>query len=166
MEKTLVIYDPDIRYGERLMQYVNEKAERYGLCALAISQENVLLEYLKETTAELLLCEEGLAGRTDFSEGCRQLYRLSSAPPPEKDLFTVSKYQSVEQMMRKLLAGQLQEQRRMLQQRVLEKLDYSREVSDEELLKILEELLLEMRQATELTEAESKRPRSCNLSIE
>ena len=39
MEKTLVIYDPDTLYGERLMQYVNEKAERYGLCALAISGE-------------------------------------------------------------------------------------------------------------------------------
>lgn len=156
MEKTLVIYDPDTLYGERLMQYVNEKAERYGLCALAISEENVLEEHLQETATDLLLCEEGLAGRADFSGNCGQLYRLSAAPPPEKDMFTVSKYQSVEQMMRKLLAGQLQEQRRSLQQQVLEKLDYSREVSDEELLRILEELLVGMRLETELTEAESR----------
>lgn len=156
MEKTLVIYDPDTLYGERLMQYVNEKTERYGLCALAISEENVLEEHLQEKATDLLLCEEGLAGRADFSGNCGQLYRLSAAPPPEKDMFTVSKYQSVEQMMRKLLAGQLQEQRRSLQQQVLEKLDYSREVSDEELLRILEELLAGMRLETELTEAESR----------
>ena len=89
MEKTLVIYDPDIRYAEQLMQYVNEKTERYGLCALAISQEHALQEYLKERTADLLLCEEGCAGRNDFSARCGQTYRLSVAPPPEKDLFTV-----------------------------------------------------------------------------
>lgn len=152
MEKALAIFDSDKLYAERLAEYINEKSDIYGLRTVVFERESVLTEYLQETRPEFLLCEEEAEKRQSFENWCGRVYRLSASPPPEKDIYTISKYQSAEQIMRKLLAGQLQGVRQHVLDRVLEQLDYSKEVSDEELLQMVEEILRE-EQGT-LTEAE------------
>lgn len=155
MEKRLAIYDPDYLYGMRLAAYINGKKDYSEVCAIAFETEEDLTKYLEHTVPEILLCAEEFSERKGYEGKCGQLYRLSFAPPPEKDQYTISKYQSAEQIMKKLLAGRLQEVRRELQEKVLEALDYSREISDEELLRIVEDVL--NREAGTLSEEERGR---------
>lgn len=141
MEKALVIFDSDKLYAEHLAEYINGKRDVYGLNAVVFDNENRLAEYLREMKPEFLLCSETEEKNQEFENRCGQLYRLSVAPPPEKDMYTISKYQSAEQIMKKLLAGQLQGLRRHVLDKVLERLDYSKEVSDEELLQLVDDIL-------------------------
>lgn len=155
MEKRLVIYDPDYLYGIRLADYINGKKDDSDVCAIAFETEEDLTKYLEHTVPEILLCAEEFTEKKGYEERCGQLYRLSLAPLPEKDQYTIAKYQSAEQIMKKLFAERLQEVRRELQEKVLEALDYSREISDEELLRIVEEVL--DREAGMLSEEERGR---------
>jgi len=140
MKQRLAIYDTDRLYSGRLTEYINEKPDVYGLSAVAFESERALQEYMETSMPEYLLCGEN-AVRAEYDSLCGQLYLLSSSPPPEKDLRTISKYQSAEQILKKLMAGQLLQLRKRLQEKVLEALDYSREISDDELLRIVEEVL-------------------------
>ena len=155
MEKALAIFDTDELYAERLAEYINDKTERYGVKAQAFVSEQVLRDYLRETGPEFLLCTETVENGMGTDGFCGQHYRLSAAPPPEKDAYTISKFQSAAQIMRKLMSGQLQGMRRRILDQVLERMDYSREVSDEELLELVEEVLEETRDEG-LTGAERK----------
>lgn len=140
MKQRLAIYDTDRLYSGRLTEYINEKSDIYGLSAIAFESERALQEYMQTSVPEYLLCGEDVVG-AGYDSLCGQLYLLSSSPPPEKDLRTISKYQSAEQILKKLMAGQLLQLRKVLQEKVLEALDYSREISDDELLRIVEEVL-------------------------
>ena len=141
MEKDLAIFDTDGLYAERLAEYINDKAEIYGVKAHAFASEEELGDYLQETAPEFLLCAETVESSEGTEPLCRQQYRLSSAPPPEKDAHTISKFQSAEQIMKKLMSGQLQGMRQRILDKVLERMDYSREVPDEELLQLVDEVL-------------------------
>lgn len=141
MKKRLAIYDTDRLYSKRLAEYINEKADAYGVSAIAFESKEAFVESAEAAMPEYLLCEEEAAENAGYDKLCGQLYLLSSSPPPEKDLCTISKYQPAEQMLKKLMAGQLLEVRKELQEKVLEELDYSREISDEELLRIVETVL-------------------------
>lgn len=152
MEKVLVIYDSDRLYAERLAEYINGKSA-YGLKTVAFEEESTLAEYLQERTPEFLLCAEEAENKLQYGKWCRQMYLLSAAPPPEKDVYTISKYQSAEQIMKKLLVGQLQGKRQQILDKVLERMDYSKEVSDEELFQLVDTVLEEVAKEA-LTEAE------------
>ena len=152
MKKNLAIYDTDWVYGRRLAEYINEKMIPFGVQVMAFEKEEELAKYLEVMRPEYLLCTEDAAEGRNYEEMCGQLYYLSSAPPPEKDLHTISKYQSADRIVKKLMAGQFQEVRRGLQEKVLEMLDYSKETSDEELLRIVEVVI--SREGGSLTDAE------------
>jgi len=117
MEKVLAIFDSDKLYAERLAEYINGKSV-YGLKTVAFEEESVLAEYLQETVPEFFLCAEEAEDKLQYGKWCRQMYLLSAAPPPEKDVYTISKYQSAEQIMKKLLAGQLQGKRQQILDKV------------------------------------------------
>lgn len=155
MEKDLAIFDTDGLYAERLAEYINDKAEIYGVKAHAFASEEELGDYLQETAPEFLLCAETVESSEGTEPLCRQQYRLSSAPPPEKDAHTISKFQSAEQIMKKLMSGQLQGMRQRILDKVLERMDYSREVPDEELLQLVDEVL-EAEMDVNLTGAERR----------
>ena len=155
MEKDLAIFDTDGLYAERLAEYINDKAEIYGVKAHAFASEEELGDYLQETAPEFLLCAETVESSEGTEPLCRQQYRLSSAPPPEKDAHTISKFQSAEQIMKKLMSGQLQGMRQQILDKVLERMDYSREVPDEELLQLVDEVL-EAEMDVNLTGAERR----------
>lgn len=151
MEKFFAVLDPDKRYGERLAEYINGKADTWRMRALAFENTEEFDAFFKNDIPEVLLCAEEI--KEDMLHRCGKLYHLSVAPLPEKDSYTISKYQSAEMIMKKLLAGQMQELRRSLQDRVLEKLDYSKELSDDELLRVVDGVLEE----TEFTGTEKGR---------
>ena len=156
MEKTLAILDSDGVYAGRLAAYINECPEVYGIRAMVFEQENACAEFLKETQTEFLLCSEEAANKDELERLSGQMYLLSAAPPPEQDSGTISKFQSVKQIVKKLMKGQLQGLRKRIQDRVLERLDYSKEISDEELLCVVEEVLKEESDVC-LTETERDR---------
>lgn len=153
MEKVFAVLDPDRRYGERLSEYINARTETWGVRALAFEKKEELAAFFGKDTPEVLLCAESLAN--DIGTQSRRRYLLSEAPLPEKNPYTISKYQSAEMIMKKLMSGQMQELRKSLQDKVLEKMDYSRELSDEELLRMVDGILEE----TELTGREKERLR-------
>ena len=155
MEKALAIFDTDGLYAERLAEYINDKAGRYGIKAHAFAAEQSFREYLREAEPEFLLCTQMPEGNgiTEYSEVRR--YLLSSAPPPEKDAYTISKFQSAEQILKKIMSGQLQGMRQRILDKVLERMDYSREVSDEELLQMVDTVLTEEKEE-HLTDAECR----------
>jgi len=156
MEKHLAVYDSDRRYAECLVGYINENAEKYGMRAVQLETETLLMEFLEKESPEFVLCTEHTESRERLERQCGQVYLLSASPPPEKDLLTISKYQSAEQIMRKVMAGKLQGVRQRLQDKLLERLDYSREVPDDELLRMVEGLL-EDTELRYLTETERSR---------
>ncbi len=141
MEKTLAILDSDETYAGRLAAYINDRPGVYGVRAMVFKQENACAEFLKETQTEFFLCGENAEKKEQMECLCGQMYLLSAAPPPEKDGCTISKFQSAKQIMKKLMKGQLQGLRKRVQDRVLERLDYSREISDDELICVVEEIL-------------------------
>jgi len=143
MEKRLAVLDTDYLYAKRLAEYINDTSGNSGLQAVAFTDENHLAEYLKTESAGFVLCTEEVADVSAFEKSCEHVFRLSCAPPPEKDQYTISKYQSAEQIIKKLMAGQLQGLRHRLRETVLDRLDYSREVTDEELCQLVEEILSE-----------------------
>lgn len=153
MGKALAIFDTDELYAERLAGYINEKAEVYGIKAYAFTTEQLFNDYMCEAEPEFLLCTE-MPERNKNAECFKgQRYLLSSAPLPEKDAYTISKFQSAEQILRKLMSGQMQGTRQRILDKVLERMDYSREVSDEELMQMVDVVLAEER----LTDAECRK---------
>lgn len=155
MEKRLAIFDTDELYAQCLTEYINDKADVYGIRAYAFASEQGFCDFLRETVPELLLCAESVENCEGMTLFCGQQYRLSSAPPPEKDAYTISKFQPAGQIVRKLMSGQLQGIRQRIQERVLERMDYSREVPDEELLRLAENVLEEEKEE-DLTDAECR----------
>ena len=154
MEKIIAVLDSDSLYAERLTRYINEKTGNTGLHAMAFADVKCLSEYLRTNPAEIVLCAEEAGDAKRFASECRHMFRLSCAPPPEKDQCTISKYQSAELIIKKLMAGQLQDMRHRLQEKVLERLDYSREVSDEELQQLVDTILSEEQEKYVGTERE------------
>lgn len=155
MEKALAIFDTDELYAERLAEYINDKAGIYGIKAHAFLSEQSFCDYLREAGPEFLLCTELPAGTKGMEYSETQRYLLSSAPPPEKDAYTISKFQSAEQILKKLMSGQMQGTRQRILDKVLERMDYSREVSDEELRQMVAAVLGEEKE-TGLTDAECR----------
>lgn len=143
MDKSLAVYDTDTLYAKRLTEYINEKSEDCGLHAVVFTELSSLAEHLKTAPKSFVLCAEEVGATEGIEKYSGQIFCLTDASPPEKDRHTISKYQSAEQIIRKITAGQLQGLRHNLQEKVLERLDYSREVPDEELRQLVDAVLSE-----------------------
>lgn len=103
MEKLLVIYDTDVFYAGRLMDYM-KKSPVAGFELLLFTKRDSLCEFLKDHVVELLLMGEGMQEELP-QENLRYILRLTGEKPAnQQDLSgTIYKYQNANGVIKDML---------------------------------------------------------------
>lgn len=104
MERILALYDSDVFYATRFLEYFKMKKE-YGFVISVFTKMESLKEFLLNHHIEILLIGERLAAE-DFPEGkIKYIYLLTEDPAQELNGYPcVCKYQPAQSMMDELLS--------------------------------------------------------------
>lgn len=99
--RIMVIYDSDMEYARKLMEFLNQKEDFPFEVQMVTSQEN-LNQVLSERKADvLLLGEENVSGKEQA-----EVFILSESESEE--LYRIYKYQSMERIIDKIRSGSIQ----------------------------------------------------------
>lgn len=105
MEKILAIYDSDLVYATRFMEFF-EKRKDFDFEISVFTRKDSLEDFLKEHKIEILLLGEGFLPEEIPKENIKYIYGLSAHPRKEKDIGypNVFKYQRAGEVMSEIIS--------------------------------------------------------------
>ncbi len=105
MKKILVVYDSDVFYVTRFLEYFKNKKE-FEFDISAFTLQDSLVAYLSQHRVELLLLGQPVALEKTISDNVGAIYQLSEEPfsEPTKEQPVIFKYQRAQKVMDELMA--------------------------------------------------------------
>lgn len=105
MERILALYDSDVFYATKFMEYFNKKNET-DFTVSVFTQVESIENFLQLHQVEILLAGDSMKLNEQLQKNIRHVYQLSDIPPSEADssVYQLSKYQSVRALMNQILS--------------------------------------------------------------
>jgi hypothetical protein len=111
VEKVMALYNSDLLYTTRFMEYVNKKKE-LNIRISAFTKEESLKEYLHNNSVDILVLGDEILTEELSHHNIKYIYRLSDNPQKEAvmDQPQIFKYQSAMMVMKEILSDYMEKE--------------------------------------------------------
>lgn len=111
MEKIFALFDSDVFYATRFIEYFKRNNE-YGFEVSAFTKQETLEDFLKQHNIEILLVDGQINTKNLDQHNIRYIYRLTELPCMIKDnnLPEIYKYQSAKTLMNEIMVNYIEKE--------------------------------------------------------